>query len=869
MRHALLAVCVFLSASVAAAQDAPDYDALVSEAHQHTRAGRHKEAEEALERAIAVAETDQERAAAILALAKTREQLGNVDGATEALERARELEGGGHWLRQCLQRLGWLASRHDRTDQARGAWERLVEVLGEDDPQVGAALIGLARIEREAGQLEAATEHLRALLAHDSHEAWHREARQTLASVLMAEGTYEQALEVAREIERLPYRRQVSLRIGNRLLDAGKPGRAGEIGWEILADSPGYMPAMRLVHEAAVQAGTADALREKLREDAEGDEPEAALRFLAEAARWEGDAGEALTHLRRLAELLPDDAEVRVDLAETALDAERLDEAESALREALQLAPEHRGAQRTLAEVLVERGKTDEAIALLKEACGYDPAEPNTVQSLDRALSRHSLHHARVEAIERAREVSGDDGLMAYEMARAYIDLLRYEEATGELLKALDQEGTPARSVGVQLERLVTDEIAGETVLAAVRRHLSEADALSDAERLALSGVLMAAGDRETAVDLLAEVTHAGSAVADMARQANMRGDEELAVSLFEMSLEMQMPEVERANVALSLARLQRERGEWQSALETLETSATLESHPEALLLRARLLTDRAGRLDEARETWEKLLSIAGGDPRYTAAARRGMADWLFASGRLDEAERAYAELAGEDAEDGPPGTPLSELPPLPPGMLPPGGGAPQQASDRGGDPARAALRLAEISLRRRDLEEARERFGFVAQEYAQTEHANDALQRLAFIRENLDGEGSAEARYVEAIKLRDRGDTRMARDLLLEIAGTRGEPLADDALADLAELRCAQGDLSKAADTWLSLVERFPESMHAPGALLEAAALMAGRLDDAAGARNALRRIVEDYPASAAATEAQARLELLPPPRS
>ncbi len=108
-----------------------------------------------------------------------------------------------------------------------------------------------------------------------------------------------------------------------------------------------------------------------------------------------------------------------------------------------------------------------------------------------------------------------------------------------------------------------------------------------------------------------------------------------------------------------------------------------------------------------------------------------------------------------------------------------------------------------------------------------------------------------------------------MARDLLLEIAGTRDEPLADDALVALAELRAEQGELRSAADTYLSVPERFPESLLSPEALLRAAALLRDRLDDLPAAAAALRSVVESYPDSAAAHEARAQLELLPPTRS
>jgi tetratricopeptide (TPR) repeat protein len=626
---------------------------------------------------------------------------------------------------------------------------------------------------------------------------------------------------------------------------------------------------MRLVYEAAVEADRVDALRSDLHAAADSDTPEAALRFLAEIARWEDNAQAALGHLRRLAERAPRDADVRVALADAALDAKQPREAEAALREALEIAPEHRGALTRLAEVLVQRGNTEEAVEVLKRAVNYDPSEPATARSLNHALRRHSLHHERVKIIEEARAATEQPDLMAYELAQAHIDLLRYEDATRELLAALETDGVSARAVGVELERLAADELAGEQVLGAVRRHADEATDLPDAERLALARVFFVAGDHDRARTLLRGAEGAGMAVADMARDASLRGDDGLAASLYEMALGMDLRPAERAEIALGLAGLQRQRAGWRAALQTLEETTALTGHPEALLMRAELLTRRAHRPEEARAAWERLLAVAGADRRYVEAAREGMADWLFATGRLDEAEAAYAELAADEpsSETGPG---LGEFPPLPPGLRIPGGlASPSQPEQQASTPARAALRLAEIALRRGEVEEAQERFRLVVSEHAQTAYANDALDRLAFIRDNIDGEGSAERRYFEALALRQSGNSRMARDLLLEIAGTRDEPLADDALMALAELRAEQEDLRSAVETWVSVLERFPESLMAPQALLKAASILRDELDDPVAAAEVLRRIVEDYPDSAAAHQARSDLELLRPSAS
>ncbi|GEM_PF-7056844 len=858
---------LLMAATTAWAQAPADYDALLRQAHEHTVAGRTAEADAALLQAIEVAPDETLRAAAIFTLGVARERREDVAGAMEAFARALDLDldGGGEWQVLALQRLAWHADRGRDGLTARAAWERLLALVDADAPEAAEALIGLARLERQAGRLDEATEHFEALLPSEAHRAWHAEAHESLSALLLAQGQTERALEHAGAIEDESRRLRAELDVGSALLDGGDAEGALELGRSILRRTPDQMAAMRLAYGAAVQANALERLRSELRAEADGEAPEAALTFLAEIARWEEDSAAAVGYLQRLAELRPQDAEVRVKLAQTALDAELLDEAEGALREALGLAPENRRAQIVLAEVLAQRGRTDEAIVQLKSAVGYDPADVASVRSLDQALQRSALHYARVEAIGEARAATGDEALMAYELARAHVDLLQYEQATEEFLRALRAEAVPARVVAIELERLVGDAIAEPEVLEAVRARLAATEAPPDAERLALARVLLVAGERETALGLLEGVTGAGSAVADLGREARFRGDRAGASELLALALTMDLAEYERADAALTLAMLQRDTGAWREALETLEATPALAGHPEALLMRARLLTDRARELEAAREAWERLAACP--EPRFREAAREGMADWLFASGRLDEAEAAYVELTEERSTDEVGFEPLwGELPPLPPGMLPPGIGIAAPPADEAplADPARAALRLAEIALRRGELEAAQARFRFVVEEYPLGPHANDALERLAFMRENLDGEGGSEARYFEAIGLMERGEAAMARELLLEIAGTRDEPLADDALMALGEVRLMQGDARAAVETWLSLPGRFAESMLAPGALLRAAEVLRGELADDPGAAEALRRVTEDYPDSAAADEARAELELL-----
>ncbi len=861
-RGCLAAVALLVAGALAVAQEASaDFEGLLSRAQAEARALGAAEADQSFKRALAAARTDAERARALWVWARAREARGDRRAAVETLTEALELTGGNEWTVRCLQHMAILADREARPDLARRANLRLLELLSEDLPQAAAALLWLARDDRRRGDAQAAADRLRRLLASEPPDFLAHQARDLLVQVLAQAGDHEAALRAAREVPEPALRARVLLRVGHSLLDAGNPQRAMAVAREVLDELPGDLQAMQLAYQAAQEMDALDGLRADLQRQAAGEDAESALRLLAQIAAWEDQPQVAVSWLERLVALVPDDPELRVELGERAREAGDMERAERALRRALALSPNHRGACIGLAEVLVHRGRTDEAVELLKRAVDYSPDNPASVLQLGHLLSAQSLPHAALAAYEEARQATGEDGLFAYEAAQAAIDMLDYERAAEELLVALTRDEASVRVVANSLERLATDEIAGPDVLAILDRRVAEGD-LSDRERGGLAQVYIAAGSRDTAFELLAGLQAAGAEVARLARLAEVRGDRELAADLYAMVLDQELPAGEAADVALRLARVRARQGRWRDALDALDAVPETAALPEALLLRADLLMNKARRLDEAREAWERLASVADGDAMHAAAARWGMADWLFAAGRLDEAEQAYAELLGGESV-----TAQDWVPPLPPafGGLPGLVGIPFEDAWMEPGPAYVALQMAEIALRRGEIEQATDRFRLLVREHADSDYANDALERLVFIRENLDGEGRSEGAYIEALSLRDRGEYDRAETLLVELAGTRGEPLADDALMLLAEMQAERGNARDAAETWLSVAERFPESLLAPRALLSAARLLGDDVGDAAAAAQALRQVLDEHPESAAAHEARAELELLP----
>ncbi len=838
---------------------AQDLSAALSEADALWRARQYDAAEAQFSRALELAGSDEEHAQTRWMLASARQGRGDISGALEALEPVLEL-AGGPWVMRALETLASLAERERQPELAARAWQRISEVAPEGDPRRAEARLAVARQALLSGDAKGAADGLRELLAEEPPEHVARQARDMLTGVLTQLGRFEEALAVARDAEDDGRRVRLLMSVAQALSDAGHAGLAVDVSEEILALEPGHLQAMRLIYRIAVQEGTADALREELTRRAQSENPEGALRFLAEIAVWQNEPEAAVEALGRLAGLLPRDVSVRIELGRQALEAGELAAAEDALRKALELSPGNRVAAMTLAEVLIRTGRSDEAVDLLREAAEYTPTDPNAVRSLGQMLAANSLHHQALETYLEGREAADDPTLFAFEIAREYAALLQHREAAKELLAALQDDRVPARMVGYELQHLVRDEMLGDDVMDVLDGAMDQIEPGPEG-RLALAQVYLQAGRAEQAAELVAGLRGAGEELISFARDSDLRGQREMAAALYEMALEADLSPPARTDAVTRLARILAEEGRWREALAVLDDPA-VEDSPRALLLRGRLLLERARDLDAARETFERLM--ATGHPDYMEAAQWAMADWLFASGRLEEAEAAYAELAGDAAQQ--PVEPL-QMPPLPPGfeLMPNFPEIPRSGAEEQPDVGRAELRLAEIALRRGEIEEARERFRLVAAAHPDSPHANDALERLAFIRENLDGQGVAEEHYLKALGMLDRGALPMAEQVLAEVAATRGEPLADDAQMLLANVRAEQGEHEAAVRAWERLTERFPESLLAPEALLRGARLQRDELGDVQAAARMLRAVIEGYPDSAAAAEARSELELLP----
>jgi len=861
LRAAAVLACLVVAVAATAQED---FGHLLAEAAAASSAGDLTRAEAAFARALELSANDEERAQALSRLADMRRARGDREGALRALQGCLDMTGAGPWRSRALTQLGSVAPQVGRADLAREAYEALVRDFAGNPSVVGNAGMALARLDAAAGDHNGAVARLERLLASDPARSTALQARHLLVDLLLESGDTQRAAEAARSPDLpQPMRTDLLVRVAAALQADGEAQQAADLCREVLAERPDHPLAARRLYEIALYQDTLAGLIAELQEAAAKPDGEDALRRLADVYAWQGETAPALAALDRLLQSRPDNPDLLTRAGMMARDAGELDRAARWLSEVLRLQPGHRLAAEGLGEVHARRGETDLAVEMFKLSTGYTPEDPQSVRMLGRVLSEYSLHHEAIALYRQARATAGDETLMAYEMGRAWVGLMEYAKATSEFLTALSDSGEASvRLVGYELERVARDEVAGEAVVATLDEWVARPD-LTDAQVLTVARTYFAAGRRERGLHVLDALPgEAGALVIELAREVEFSSSRELAADLYELALLRHLPPDQRADASLRVARLRLAEGDWRAALRLLDQPQGVREYSvEATLMRAEALLRHKRDIPAAREAFEQVARATDAAEGDLRVARWGLADCLLAEGSLDEAEAAFLALMDEPVLlDGVFPPPPPGMPDLPAGLVGPGAWAQGRDVGRVGR-GYGALRLAEISLRRGDLEAASERLA-IAAGHQDSVWANDAIDWMSFVRDNLDGRGQAEADYMSALGMLERGEFAAARGLLAAIVRDPAEPLADDALLIVARSHADEGDADLAVAAYERVASDFPDSLLAPEALLTAAELCEAKLGDLDRARRALQSLVETYPDSAAADEAAERLQ-------
>jgi tetratricopeptide (TPR) repeat protein len=324
----------------------------------------------------------------------------------------------------------------------------------------------------------------------------------------------------------------------------------------------------------------------------------------------------ALSALRRAAELMPGDAEAQGNLGSALLAAGQWSEALTALHRALTLRPDDAEALAEAADAAAALSRTEEAIGLYQRSLALGPQPPRVRNNLGNALLAAGRCADAVECYRSALADGPEDAQVLCNLGDALRQLGQLQEAVScsERAIALDPALSRAHNVlGLCLSGLGERERA----IASLRQALMLQPRSVEA-RCNLASVLRDLGNRRDALSLYREALEIdaqrpetycglGATLYDLRRL-----DE--AVECYEHALALR-PDYPFARVSLAAAlRALGRASEAEAACQAV--LAAVPSQVEALVLLGQLRADR-GHFSQAEELFERAVRL---DPRCVSA---------------------------------------------------------------------------------------------------------------------------------------------------------------------------------------------------------------------------------------------------------
>jgi tetratricopeptide (TPR) repeat protein len=396
------------------------------------------------------------------------------------------------------------------------------------------------------------------------------------------------------------------------LLREGRADEAEKAFLRALADSPAHAPSSVQLARIYARSGRAEEARRTLSSALEH-RPNGVLLLNELGSLWieEKNAAEARPLFERALAVEPRNARARLGIAECLVESGDLEGALSSIEETRAAGVTHLAIEVYRASLLSGLGRASEAVEVLEAVLKENPEAPEAQRLL---------------------------GLLSYELNRDR----EAAELLGRVL-ARDPEDVEAR---LALGRIHFRRSDHESA----RRELERVVALDDGSGAAhfyLGEIEMAARRFEEAAEhyrkssLSAARNGLGAALVKLGRY-----DE--AQQAFEQALSS--PGADRASSLYSMASLQRERGDDQGALKTLEEASAIEPHrAEIRYLRGTILA-RLGRAEEARRELDAFRGLKAFDEQRArleiailerpsdAAAYRPLIELYLANGREAEA---------------------------------------------------------------------------------------------------------------------------------------------------------------------------------------------------------------------------------------
>jgi tetratricopeptide (TPR) repeat protein len=545
----------------------------------------------------------------------------------------------------------------------------------------------------------------------------------------------------------------------------------------------------------------------------------------------------AKERLARLYAELPVDGVVVKTYFRLLVDTEQYAAAEEVMTRYLRIRPTDVKGLSDLAELYFETERRSEGMELVERIIGVAPDEAWAYEISTQVFLQREMPDEALEMIARARAALEDSVIFAADAGRIHRQAGHYRQAVREYLRLRLSENIRDDTSVEYILAVAREDGAVPQVLDALDRAV-DIPSFAPVARRVLWEVCLLGGDCRRALDELEEAVRTdeklGRFLPVLASRAQVAGCLDECAEAYAAAVEFQPNQGAQADILLKQADCEIAGGRTDRALETYDEVAGRFPASKwavvAMMARARLMKETGRTGDALKEATRVLEATHTGSVQQEAIIFRG--DCLVEVGRLEDAFESY-DLVTTEWE-------------------------PLHAQE-------AFFNLGEVSMYRKEFEEAISYYNVTARQFPEENRANDSLDRLLLLQALATGEKTYAPElgdFAHALLLRRQGRLDEAMEELLRL-GDDPAPLAlrAEALRNASEIMVELGDGAGAIRLYRVIADSL-DTPFGPSAL-EAAADIYLDMEMNGEAVELYEDIIIRFPGSVQAGEARRKIDL------